>query len=104
MGPVAGAQEQLLLGEAGSVAAWGANTSSNSKGMGSLVRHGREGGCPWFCSFACQRPSCTVATLQQFALCPPVCPAHLPQGTVRLLFQPAEEGGAGGDLLVKEGE
>lgn len=26
------------------------------------------------------------------------------QGTVRLLFQPAEEGGAGGDLLVKEGE
>lgn len=24
-------------------------------------------------------------------------------GTVRLLFQPAEEGGAGGDLLVKEG-
>ncbi len=26
------------------------------------------------------------------------------QGTVRLLFQPAEEGGAGGDLMVKEGE
>ncbi|KAI7846414.1 hypothetical protein COHA_000124 [Chlorella ohadii] len=25
------------------------------------------------------------------------------KGTVRLLFQPAEEGGAGGDLLVKEG-
>lgn len=24
-------------------------------------------------------------------------------GTVKLLFQPAEEGGAGGDLLVKEG-
>ena len=24
-------------------------------------------------------------------------------GTVRLLFQPAEEGGAGGDLMVKEG-
>lgn len=26
------------------------------------------------------------------------------QGTVRLLFQPAEEGGAGGDVMVKEGE
>jgi IAA-amino acid hydrolase len=25
------------------------------------------------------------------------------QGTVRLLFQPAEEGGAGGDIMVKEG-
>ena len=25
------------------------------------------------------------------------------QGTVRLLFQPAEEGGAGGDVMVKEG-
>jgi hypothetical protein len=25
------------------------------------------------------------------------------QGTVRLLFQPAEEGGAGGDVFVKEG-
>lgn len=28
----------------------------------------------------------------------------LMQGTVRLLFQPAEEGGAGGDLMVREGE
>ena len=27
----------------------------------------------------------------------------LVQGTVKLLFQPAEEGGAGGDLLVQEG-
>lgn len=26
------------------------------------------------------------------------------KGTVRLLFQPAEEGGAGGDLMVQEGE
>lgn len=25
------------------------------------------------------------------------------QGTVKLFFQPAEEGGAGGDLMVKEG-
>lgn len=25
-------------------------------------------------------------------------------GTVKLLFQPAEEGGAGGDLMVQEGE
>ena len=25
------------------------------------------------------------------------------KGTVKLLFQPAEEGGAGGDLMVKEG-
>lgn len=24
-------------------------------------------------------------------------------GTVRLIFQPAEEGGAGGELMVKEG-
>lgn len=26
------------------------------------------------------------------------------KGTVRLIFQPAEEGGSGGDLMVKEGE
>ena len=25
------------------------------------------------------------------------------QGTVKLFFQPAEEGGAGGDVMVKEG-
>ena len=25
------------------------------------------------------------------------------QGTVRLVFQPAEEGGAGGDVMIKEG-
>lgn len=25
------------------------------------------------------------------------------QGSVRLIFQPAEEGGAGGDLMVREG-
>jgi hypothetical protein len=25
------------------------------------------------------------------------------QGTARLIFQPAEEGGAGGDVMVKEG-
>ena len=25
------------------------------------------------------------------------------QGTVKLIFQPAEEGGAGGELMVKEG-
>ena len=26
------------------------------------------------------------------------------KGTVRLIFQPAEEGGAGGELMVQEGE
>ena len=26
------------------------------------------------------------------------------QGTVKLFFQPAEEGGAGGAMMVKEGE
>lgn len=42
----------------------------------------------------------------QAACRPGCCCAHaapLPQGTVRLIFQPAEEGGAGGDLMVKEG-
>lgn len=35
--------------------------------------------------------------------CLPAATLRHSQGTVRLLFQPAEEGGAGGDLLVKEG-
>ncbi len=28
---------------------------------------------------------------------------ELPPGTVKLVFQPAEEGGAGGDLMIQEG-
>lgn len=114
---------EVLRGEAGSVAA-GLDRSWSSCGWGDRIsccvgsqhqQHFQGNGEP--CE-AWQRrrlplvlfvlhansPAAQWTQLQHFALCPPVCPAHLPQGTVRLLFQPAEEGGAGGDLLVKEGE
>lgn len=29
---------------------------------------------------------------------------ELPPGSVRIVFQPAEEGGAGGDLMIREGQ
>jgi metal-dependent amidase/aminoacylase/carboxypeptidase family protein len=76
-------------------------------------RAGRLAGSLSVTAAACPCP-CALKTL---AHAPPLAPAplhelrtaltlppplHL-QGTVRLLFQPAEEGGAGGDLMVKEG-
>ena len=44
----------------------------------------------WWQGTAC---SCTLTQLE----------ALHSQGTVRLVFQPAEEGGAGGDIMIKEG-